>query len=125
MSDQILALFWNTLGILIPALCVMAIELIRRKLGMENIRKIQEELNTKMDLASLAIKFVEQAYKDLHGQDKYNQAANWLAARAGEKGIKVTSDEVKGLIEAAVRMAKDEFGEQWANATADPKEESG
>jgi hypothetical protein len=116
MSDQILVLFWNTLGILIPALCVMAIELLRRKLGMENIRKIQEELNTKLDLASLAIKFVEQAYKDLHGQDKYDQAANWLAARAQERGIQANPDEIKGLLEAALRMAKDEFGEQWANA---------
>jgi hypothetical protein len=121
MSDQVLTLFYNALGILIPALCLITIELIRRQLGLENIRKIQEELNTKMDLASLAIKFVEQAYKDLHGQDKYDQAANWLAARAGEKGIKVTADEVKGLIEAAVRMAKDEFGEQWANAVAESK----
>ena len=121
MSDQVLALCYNALAILIPALCLITIELVRRKLGLENIKKVQAELSTKQELASLAIKFVEQAYKDLHGADKYNQAASWLAARAGEKGIKVTSDEIKGLIEAAVRMAKDEFGEQWASATIEEK----
>ena len=116
MNDQILALFWNTLGILIPAGCLLAVELLRRKLGLEKMRRIQTELETKQELAGLAIRYVEQAYKDLKGQAKYNQAANWLAARAQERGIKITPDEVKGLIEAAVRMAKDEFGEDWAAA---------
>lgn len=105
---------YQALGILVPALCVMGIELLRRKLGLEKIKKIQAELQTKKELASLAVRMVEQTYKDLHGQYKYDQAAEWLAARAGERGIKISSEEIKGLIEAAIRMAKDEFGEQWA-----------
>ncbi|HHY93268.1 MAG TPA: holin, partial [Firmicutes bacterium] len=36
--------------------------------------------------------------------------------RAGELGLKVTEDEIKGLIEAALRAFKDEFGEEWAKA---------
>jgi hypothetical protein len=69
---------------------------------------------TKQVLASLAVKFVEHAYTDLHGQEKYEQAAVWLADRAHESGIKMNADEIKGLLEAALRMVKDEFGEQWA-----------
>lgn len=116
MSDQIMALCMDAMGILIPALCLVAIELLRRKLGLEKMKRIQSELDTKQELAGLAVRFAEQAYKDLHGKEKYNQAAKWLAARAQERGIKVTSEEIQGLIEAALRMAKDEFGEQWAAA---------
>jgi len=35
-------------------------------------------------------------------------------ARAKEHGLRLTADEIKGLIEAALRAFKDEFGEQWA-----------
>jgi LL-H family phage holin len=114
MEDKIITLGYNAMAILIPALCAILIELIRRELGLEKMRSIQAELQTKQVLASLAVKMVEQAFKDLRGQDKYNHAAAWLATQAGERGIKVTPDEVKGLIESAIRMAKDEFGEEWA-----------
>lgn len=114
MDNKFIELAYNALGILVPALVLIMIELLRRKLGLEKMRKIQCELETKQELASLAIKFVEHAYKDQHGQEKYDQAANWLAARAQERGIQANPDEIKGLLEAALRMAKDEFGEQWA-----------
>ncbi|NLZ52784.1 MAG: hypothetical protein GX892_06510 [Thermoanaerobacteraceae bacterium] len=65
-----------------------------------------------------AYRFVEQVYKDLHGPDKYQKAAEWLAARAQEHGLKLTADEIKGLIEAALRQLKDAFGNEWAKAGA-------
>ena len=122
MGDTLNKVAVQILIYIAPILAGLLIEYIWRKIGTEKINKLQVELATKQDLASLAIKFVEQAYTDLKGPDKYNQAANWLAARAGEKSIKVTPDEIKGLIEAAVRMAKDEFGEQWASAEASAEE---
>lgn len=115
---DITSIGYQALGILVPALCLMAVELLRRKLGLEAMRKVQAELYTKQELAGLAVRMVEQAYKDLHGQEKYDQAATWLAARAGERRIKMSADEAKGLIESAIRMTKDEFGEQWANSIA-------
>ncbi len=116
-ENVLIELSYSVLSILIPALCAIAIELLRRKLGLENIKKVQHELDNKKDLARLAVKFVEQAYKDLKGQEKYDKAAEWLAARIQEQGIKVSPEEVMGLIEAAIRMAKDEFGEQWGKVT--------
>lgn len=104
---------YQTLSILIPALCIVAIELLRRKLGLEKLKRVQAELDTKKELATLAVKYVEQAYSDLHGPEKYKQAANWLADRSLERGISITMDEIQGLIESAIRMAKDEFGEHW------------
>jgi hypothetical protein len=63
MGENILInLSYGALSILIPALCAIAIELLRRKLGLENIKKVQCELENKKELASLAVKFVEQAY---------------------------------------------------------------
>ncbi|WP_018086494.1 phage holin [Desulfurispora thermophila] len=114
MEDKLLQLAYDILAILIPALAALAVEYIRRRLGTEKMRKVQEELAAKQELATLAVRFVEQVYKDLHGPDKYQKAAEWLAARAQEHGLKLTADEIKGLIEAALRQLKDAFGNEWA-----------
>ena len=114
MEDKLLQLAYDILAILIPVLAALAVEYIRRRLGTEKMRKVQEELAAKQELATLAVRFVEQVYKDLHGPDKYQKAAEWLAARAQEHGLKLTADEIKGLIEAALRQLKDAFGNEWA-----------
>ena len=114
MEDKLLQLAYDLLAILIPALAALAVEYLRRRLGTEKVKRIQEELATKKELATLAVRFVEQVYKDLHGPDKYQKAAEWLAARAQEHGLKLTAEEIKGLIEAALRQLKDAFGNEWA-----------
>jgi len=118
-EDLLLKIAYDVLAILVPALMALAVELIRRKLGVEKMQQVQKELQTKQDLALLAVKFVEQTYKDLHGQDKYDKAAEWLSGRTKEYGLRITPDEVKGLIESILRMIKDKFGEEWANAVGD------
>ncbi|OAT81122.1 phage holin [Desulfotomaculum copahuensis] len=114
MEDKLLQLAYDLLAILIPVLAALAVEYLRRRLGTEMVKRIQEELATKQELATLAVRFVEQVYKDLHGPDKYQKAAEWLASRAQEHGLKLTADEIKGLIEAALRQLKDAFGNEWA-----------
>lgn len=114
MEDKLLQLAYDLLAILIPALAALAVEYLRRRLGTEKVKRIQEELAAKQELATLAVRFVEQVYRDLHGPDKYQKAAEWLAARAQEHGLKLTADEIKGLIEAALRQLKDAFGNEWA-----------
>lgn len=114
MEDKLVQLAYDLLAILIPTLAALAVEYLRRRLGTERVKRIQEELATKQELAILAVRFVEQVYKDLHGPDKYQKAAEWLAARAQEHGLKLTADEIKGLIEAALRQLKDAFGNEWA-----------
>lgn len=98
---------------LIPVVVALFIEWMRRKLGVEKIRRIQEELLTKQELAFLAVQFAQQAYRDFDGPQKYERAAQWMATQAEKAGFKVTPGEVKGLIEAALRQMKDEFGEEW------------
>ena len=92
----------------------MLAEWLRRKLGVERLAKIQRELETKQELAALAVKFVEQSFAG-KSEDKFTAAADWLAGRLAEKGISVSTAEITGLIEATLRAFKDEFGEGWAN----------
>ena len=114
MDERIISLAYDILALVLPVLAILTAEWLRRKLGTERLQRIQKDLETKQELAILAVRFVEQVYKDLHGPDKYQKAAEWLAARAQEHGLKLTADEIKGLIEAALRQLKDAFGNEWA-----------
>lgn len=114
MSELVLRLLYNVLILLATIAAGYAVAWLRKRLGVEGMKRIEAELGTKQELAALAVRFVEQVYRDLHGEAKYQKAAEWLAARAAELGLTLTADEVKGLIEAALRAFKDEFGEQWA-----------
>ncbi|MGB4018179.1 MAG: phage holin [Syntrophomonadaceae bacterium] len=114
MDERIVNMAYDILSILLPVLAVMLAEWLRRKIGVERLARIQRELETKQELSVLAVQFVEQAYRDLKGEEKYQEAARWLATQAIDRGINITSDEIQGLIEAALRAFKDQFGEEWA-----------
>lgn len=73
---------------------------------------------TKRSVAKSAVQFVEQVYKDLHGEEKLNEALNAATEMLAEKGIIVSELEMRVLIEAAVAEFNDAF-----NKNVDPKEE--
>lgn len=112
--DKLISLACDIFSIALPVLAVLAAEWLRRKLSVERLQRIQKELETKQELAILAVRCIEQVCQDLKGTEKYNQAANWLASRAQECGLQISDDEIEGLIEATLRAFKDEFGEGWA-----------
>jgi len=118
MHDMLVNLLYDVLIILATVAAGYAVMWLRKKLGVEGMQKIMTELEIKQELAALAVRFVEQVYTELHGEAKYQKAAEWLAARAEELGLRITPEEVKGLIEAALRAFKDEFGEEWAKLGA-------
>ena len=66
------------------------------------------------------MRFIEQLYRDLNGEEKYSRAALWLSSRLAEKGLEANPDEIKGLIEAALRELKDQFGNAWAKSLDPP-----
>ena len=72
--------------------------------GMVLKRLAEKVLDTpvKMQLAKIAVQFVEQTYKELHGEDKLNAALMALAGLLAEKKINASADEMRILIEAAV-----------------------
>lgn len=51
---------------------------------------------------------VEQTFKDLHGEDKLNEAKNKLINLLEAKGIKLTDEEINILIESAVNQMNKE-----------------
>jgi hypothetical protein len=57
---------------------------------------------TKRDIVKTCVKAVEQLYKDLHGEDKFNEVVKSAVEMLAERGITITELEIKMLVEAAV-----------------------
>jgi len=57
---------------------------------------------TKAAVAKTAVQFVEQVCKNLHGEEKLNEALLAASEMLAEKGITVSELELRVLIEAAV-----------------------
>lgn len=64
---------------------------------------------TKQSVAKITVQFVEQVYKDLHGEEKLNKAFSAASEMLAEKGITVSELELKALLEAAVAEFNDAF----------------
>lgn len=110
MENPVIQLGYNILILLITFFLAIATEYIRRRIANEQLEKIRHELDTKQELARIAVKFAEQAWRDFNGQRKFEEAAGWLAAQAQTRGLKVTDSEIKALIEFALREIKDHLG---------------
>lgn len=67
------------------------------------------EDKTKKEVAAQVVKYVEQVYKDLHGEDKLEKAIEASADILNEKGIKVTDLELRVLLEAALAELNNAF----------------
>lgn len=57
---------------------------------------------TKQDVVKTCVSAVEQLYKDLRGEDKYNKVVESVSEMLSEKGITITELELKMLVEATV-----------------------
>lgn len=64
---------------------------------------------TKQSVAKTVVQFVEQVYKDLHGEEKLNAALTAASEMLAEKGISVSDLEMRVLIEAAVAEFNNAF----------------
>lgn len=70
------------------------------------IRAIYEEHvkdKTKIAVVRDCVKMVEQVYKDIHGQEKFDKAKESILTILEEKGIVISELEMDVLIEAAVQ----------------------
>ena len=106
-SDFITQIGVDLLAILVPALVTMGIAFLKKKLDTATYDNIKTQLETKSGLAWTAVTFVEQVYKELPGEEKYVKAAEWLASEATSIGINLTTDQIKGLVESAVKLMND------------------
>lgn len=64
---------------------------------------------TKQAVAKSAVQFVEQVYKDLHGEEKLNEALTAAEEMLVEKGITISALELRVLVEAAVAEFNNAF----------------
>lgn len=71
---------------------------------------------SKNEMAKAVIKTVvtavEQIYKDIDGEKKYELALSWISDELKEKNINISTKEVKALIEEAVYTLKNEIHKQ-------------
>ena len=73
---------------------------------------------TKERIVKICVEAVEQMYKELHGEEKYNIVVEAAVQMLVDKGITITNLELKMLIEAAVG----EFNEAFKTNTVDTPE---
>ena len=71
-------------------------------IALKHIVKKYMDDKTKLAVAKTAVQYVEQVFKDLHGEEKLFQALEAASQMLVEKGITVTDLELRVLIEAAV-----------------------
>lgn len=64
---------------------------------------------TKAAVAKTAVQYVEQVCRDLHGEEKLNEALSAASEMLAEKGIIVSDLEMRVLIEAAVAEFNNAF----------------
>lgn len=70
MEDKLIQLAYDALSVLVPVLAALAVEYLRRRLGTEKMRRIQEELATKQELAALAVRFAQQCWASSPGPER-------------------------------------------------------
>lgn len=117
MEEKAAEIVYTVVGLGITAVAVVLVEWVRRRIGVEGMLKIQEEIGLKKELALLAIKFVEQAFRQHKGRQKFDLAAGFISEQAEKLGLQISAREIKVLVEWAVRTMKDEFGENWGEVT--------
>ena len=71
-------------------------------MALKNLLAGYLDTDTKRTLAKTVVQFVEQTYKELHGEAKFNAALEALSELLTQRNIKTSEQEMRILIEAAV-----------------------
>lgn len=61
------------------------------------------DTQTKKDIASATVKYIEQVFDALHGKDKLAKAKSTMESLLAEKGIAIGDTEMVVLLESAVK----------------------
>ena len=82
------------------------IQYIRSRFG-------EEKANTIFSIIEDGVLFAQQVYNHLEGDQKKEEAMNYIITRLDEKGIKVTQYQIDGMIESVLKRLKLEYGDNW------------
>lgn len=78
-------------------------------IAAKNLYKKYVDDKTKKSIAKMCVGAVEQIYKDLHGEEKLDKALEAFAEILNDRGIKVTTLEMRMLVESAVSEFNNAF----------------
>lgn len=67
--------------------------------------------DTAKKVAKTTVAYVEQVYKDIHGEDKLAVALKTASEILAEKNIVISDTELHALVEAAVKELNDRYHE--------------
>ena len=85
-------------------------------IAAKNLVKKYLDDKTKREVAKTAVQYVEQVFKNLHGEEKLNEAMSAASAMLAEKGITITELEIRVLVEAAVAEFNKAFNKDTAES---------
>lgn len=91
----------------IPTILATVITIITGWAGLKLKNWINTE--TKKDVVKTTVKYIEQVYKDIHGEEKLKVASDNVKKLLKEKGLDITDLELRAFIESAVRELNDSY----------------
>lgn len=113
MSNTIMSMLQELVYAIISVGVGFVIAFLKKQIGVTNMQQLTHQSALIKQVVDAGVKYVEQTYST---GDKLNGAVTWIVGTLSSKGISVTEEEIKGLIEASVRDLKDQFGEDWGKA---------
>ena len=90
-------------------------------IAVKNLYQKYINTKTKREVVRTCVAAVEQIYKNLHGEEKYEKVVESASEMLAEKGISITALEIEMLIESAVAEFNNVFDED-GNGVPDYKE---
>lgn len=70
------------------------------------------KLDTVKEIARVVVKFVEQVYKDIHGEEKLDKALEAFAEMLNNKGITISDLEMRVYLESALAEFNEAFNKE-------------
>ena len=77
------------------------------------------KLDTVKEIARVVVKFVEQVYKDIHGEEKLNKALEAFAEMLNNKGITISDLEMRVYLESALAEFNNAFNKEINKETSE------
>jgi LL-H family phage holin len=103
----------TTITIGLPLLITLIFKYLNAKIGVEKMAIIEQEILNASLLAETAVTYIQQKYPNLTSEGKRQEAIDWLIIELDNRGIELTSEQINAYLEAALKVVKDSFGENW------------
>lgn len=93
----------------IPSIVGAVLAMAKHFIGAQKFAKLESILGTKSVLAQDAVKFAEDAFTELGGAEKLENAKQNLIGRLNQYGIGVTENEADTSVRSAYQSVKSEL----------------